>query len=181
MLLLFHMRQACPNQVIDFLLEGAVELLSTVLDRRCNIVIERQCRSHASKHSISDVMMSICVLLGHLAQRRLQRKALQARKDATVAAGVDFCIAVRHTKCMTQLVARVDDSLVADVDRMIASGVVASRSEAMRLGLERLVEQYRRHQIGAKIVDAYARRPQTEEELAGLDASTRALVDEEPW
>lgn len=64
---------------------------------------------------------------------------------------------------------------------MVAAGVVASRSEAMRVGLEGLVEEHRRHEIGASIVDAYRRRPQTEEELAGLDAATRALVDEEPW
>jgi metal-responsive CopG/Arc/MetJ family transcriptional regulator len=82
---------------------------------------------------------------------------------------------------MTQLVARVDDTLVAEVDHMIAAGVVASRSEAMRLGLEGLVEQHRRRQIGARIVDAYRRLPQTEDELAGLDAATKALVEEEPW
>jgi Arc/MetJ-type ribon-helix-helix transcriptional regulator len=82
---------------------------------------------------------------------------------------------------MTQLVARVDDSLVAEVDHLVATGVVASRSEAMRLGLEGLVEEHRRREIGANIVDAYRRRPQTEEELAGLDAATRALVEEEPW
>jgi Arc/MetJ-type ribon-helix-helix transcriptional regulator len=64
---------------------------------------------------------------------------------------------------------------------MVASGAVASRSEAMRLGLEGLVERHRRDEIGAKIVGAYTSRPQTEEELAGLDAATRALVDEEPW
>ncbi len=64
---------------------------------------------------------------------------------------------------------------------MIAAGVVASRSEAMRLGLEGLVEQHRRRQIGARIVDAYRRLPQTEDELAGLDAATKALVEEEPW
>jgi Arc/MetJ-type ribon-helix-helix transcriptional regulator len=82
---------------------------------------------------------------------------------------------------MTQLVTRVDDSLVAEVDRLVATGVVTSRSEAMRLGLEGLVEEHRRREIGASIVDAYRRRPQTEEELAGLDAATRALVEEEPW
>jgi Arc/MetJ-type ribon-helix-helix transcriptional regulator len=82
---------------------------------------------------------------------------------------------------MTQLVARVNDSLVAEVDRMVASGAVASRSEAMRLGLEGLVEEHSRHKIGAQIVDAYTSRPQTEEELAGLDAATQALVEEEPW
>jgi len=30
-------------------------------------------------------------------------------------------------------------------------------------------------------VDAYRRLPQTDEELAGLDEATRALVNEEPW
>jgi Arc/MetJ-type ribon-helix-helix transcriptional regulator len=82
---------------------------------------------------------------------------------------------------MTQLVARVDDSLVAEVDRLVATGFVTSRSEAMRLGLEGLVEEHRRREIGANIVDAYRRQPQTEGELAGIDAATRALVEEEPW
>jgi Arc/MetJ-type ribon-helix-helix transcriptional regulator len=82
---------------------------------------------------------------------------------------------------MTQLVTRLDDQLVADVDELIADGVVANRSEAVRKGLETFVDEHRRQRIGAQIVDAYRRRPQTEEELAGLDAATRALVAEEPW
>ena len=82
---------------------------------------------------------------------------------------------------MAQLVARVDDLLVAEVDRLVADGVVASRSEAMRIGLEELVEAHRRKLVGTLIVDAYRRLPQTEDELAGLDAATRALVEEEPW
>lgn len=49
---------------------------------------------------------------------------------------------------MTQLVTRLDDRLVREVDALIA--------------------------------DAYRRRPQTEAELAGLDAATRALVEAEP-
>ena len=82
---------------------------------------------------------------------------------------------------MAQFVTRLDDQLVADVDGLIADGVVANRSEAVRLGLERLVDQHRRAQFGMAIVDAYRRRPQTDEELAGLDEATRALVTEEPW
>jgi Arc/MetJ-type ribon-helix-helix transcriptional regulator len=82
---------------------------------------------------------------------------------------------------MAQLVTRLDQGLLAEVDRLIADGVVASRSEAVRLGLERLVDQHRRRQVGAAIVDAYRRQPQTDEELAGLDDATRALVGEEPW
>jgi Arc/MetJ-type ribon-helix-helix transcriptional regulator len=82
---------------------------------------------------------------------------------------------------MAQLVTRLDDSLLDEVDGLVADGVVANRSEAVRLGLQRLVDQHRRRQIGAAIVDAYRRRPQTEEELTGLDEATRALVNEEPW
>lgn len=82
---------------------------------------------------------------------------------------------------MTQLVARVDDDLVAAVDDLVASGQVASRSEAMRLSLEAFVEAHRRRLVGERIAEAYRERPQTTEELAGLDTSTRALIEEEPW
>jgi Arc/MetJ-type ribon-helix-helix transcriptional regulator len=82
---------------------------------------------------------------------------------------------------MAQLVTRVDDRLLADVDALVSEGIAASRSDAVRLALEALVEQHRRHQIGQAIVDAYRRRPQDPEELAGLDEATRALIEEEPW
>ena len=47
--------------------------------------------------------------------------------------------------------------------------------------MERLVDQQQRQRVGAAIVDAYRRQPQTDQELAGLDEVTRALVNEEPW
>lgn len=82
---------------------------------------------------------------------------------------------------MPQLVARLDHELLADIDALVAAGAVSSRSEAVRLGLERLVSQLRRERVEAAIVEAYRRWPQTEDELAGLDAATRALINEEPW
>jgi Arc/MetJ-type ribon-helix-helix transcriptional regulator len=82
---------------------------------------------------------------------------------------------------MAQLVTRVDDRLVEEIDALIADGRVTNRSEAVRLGLERLIDEHRRTQIGVEIAEAYRRQPQTDEELAGLDAATRALVEEEPW
>ena len=82
---------------------------------------------------------------------------------------------------MAQLVARLDDSLMAEVDVLVADGVVANRSEAVRLGLERLVDQHQRQRVGAAIVEAYQLQPQTDGELGGLDDATRALVGEEPW
>lgn len=82
---------------------------------------------------------------------------------------------------MAQLVTRVDDRLLADVDALVEEGVAATRSDAVRLGLEALVSQQRRRRTGQAIVDAYRRLPQQEHELAGLDHATRALVEEEPW
>lgn len=82
---------------------------------------------------------------------------------------------------MAQLVARVDDSLVEAIDDLAEASVVTSRSEAMRISLQAFVEEHRRRQIGERIVEAYRRMPQSEDELAGIDASTKALIDEEPW
>ncbi len=82
---------------------------------------------------------------------------------------------------MAQLVARLDDELVEQVDGLVGDGVVANRSEAVRLGLQRLVDEHRRQRVGAAIVDAYCRQPQSDDELGGLDEATRALVNEEPW
>jgi len=82
---------------------------------------------------------------------------------------------------MAQFVTRLDDRLVQEVDAMVADGAVANRSEAVRLGLERLINQHRRYQIGEEIAQGYRRQPQTDEELAGLDQATRSMVEEEPW
>lgn len=57
----------------------------------------------------------------------------------------------------------------------------AEGGEAVRVGLERLVDQRRRERVGAEIVAAHGQQPQTEEELSGLDEATHALVREEPW
>jgi Arc/MetJ-type ribon-helix-helix transcriptional regulator len=95
--------------------------------------------------------------------------------------GAPDCMAFCYAKCMAQLVTRVDDRLLAEVDDLVSEGVAATRSDAVRLGLEALVERHRRQQTGQTIVDAYRRQPQGDEELAGLDEATRALIEEEPW
>jgi Arc/MetJ-type ribon-helix-helix transcriptional regulator len=82
---------------------------------------------------------------------------------------------------MAQLVTRIPDALAEDLDRLVAEGVVASRSEAVRLGLERLVDRERRRRIGQAIVDGYTRMPQTDDELLWTDEDTRKMIEEEPW
>jgi Arc/MetJ-type ribon-helix-helix transcriptional regulator len=80
-----------------------------------------------------------------------------------------------------QLVTRVEDGLMAAVDELVAAGVVASRSEAVRLGLERLVERYRRDRIGAEIVEGYRRWPQRDVEVGWADEATRRMIADESW
>jgi Arc/MetJ-type ribon-helix-helix transcriptional regulator len=82
---------------------------------------------------------------------------------------------------MAQLVTRVDERLLADVDALVREGAAASRSDAVRLGLEALVERHRRLQTGRAIAEAYRRHPQNGTETAGLERATRALIEEEPW
>ncbi len=82
---------------------------------------------------------------------------------------------------MAQLVTRVEDELAHAVDELVAAGVVASRSEAVRLGLERLVDRYRRSQIGGRIAEGYRTLPQTEAELGWADESSIRMIADEPW
>jgi Arc/MetJ-type ribon-helix-helix transcriptional regulator len=82
---------------------------------------------------------------------------------------------------MPQLVTRLDAGLLAAVDRLIADGAVASRSEAVRRGLEQLVEGVRRSRIAADIVDGYRRTPQGADELRRADEGLHALLAEESW
>jgi Arc/MetJ-type ribon-helix-helix transcriptional regulator len=82
---------------------------------------------------------------------------------------------------MPQLVTRVEDDLAAAVDELVAAGVVANRSEAVRLGLERLVDRFRRDATGAQIVEGYRSVPQTDDEVAWSDDASVRMIADEPW
>ena len=82
---------------------------------------------------------------------------------------------------MIQIAVRVEDELVAEVDELVRSGVVSSRSDAVRDGLRALVEQQRRRSIATAIVEGYRRLPQTDSEVGWSDAATVAMIAEEPW
>jgi Arc/MetJ-type ribon-helix-helix transcriptional regulator len=82
---------------------------------------------------------------------------------------------------MAQLVTRVEDRLAAEVDKLVAEGAVASRSDAVRRGLEVLIEQHRRRTVGAAIVEGYRLRPQEAADVGWADEATRRMISEEPW
>jgi Arc/MetJ-type ribon-helix-helix transcriptional regulator len=91
------------------------------------------------------------------------------------------CNAHGYAERMAQLVTRVDDELAAAVDALVVSGVVASRSEAVRVGLLDLVERHRRAEIGRRIVVGYESMPQTDAEVGWADEATERMIADEPW
>lgn len=82
---------------------------------------------------------------------------------------------------MTQLVVRIDEGLARNVDRLVDSGIVESRSDAVRRALRALVDAERRRAVGAAIVEGYRRMPQTDDDLGWGGHMTRAMIAEEPW
>ena len=82
---------------------------------------------------------------------------------------------------MSQLVTRIDADLARDLDALVAEGVVASRSDAVRQALRTLIERHRRRRIAETTIAAYTAQPQTEEELRGVDEAARRMIEEEPW
>lgn len=96
------------------------------------------------------------------------------------------CIALSNARRYTlvipvQLVTRVPDATADAVDDLVRAGVYASRSDAVRAGLDAVVERERRGAIGRAIVDGYRRMPQADDDLSWADAATSAMIAEEPW
>ena len=80
-----------------------------------------------------------------------------------------------------QLVTRIPEELASAVDRLVEEGVVGSRSEAVRRGLQALVEAHRREAVGQSIVAGYERIPPDPVFDAWAEAAGRALIEAEPW
>ncbi|HUP68304.1 MAG TPA: ribbon-helix-helix protein, CopG family [Acidimicrobiales bacterium] len=79
------------------------------------------------------------------------------------------------------VMARVDDRLVAAVDELVEAGTLSSRSEAVRIGLEALVDRLRRAAAGEQIVAAYRAQPPDHDLDAWAEQAGRAMIEDEPW
>ena len=82
---------------------------------------------------------------------------------------------------MTQLVTRIDNDLAKSIDQLIADGVAESRSDAVRKGLQALIEQTRRRRTADEIIAGYKDHPQTEDEIPWADQATVQMIAYEPW
>jgi putative addiction module CopG family antidote len=80
-----------------------------------------------------------------------------------------------------QLVTRVPDAIAQAIDELVEDGVFSSRSEAVRAGLQALIEGERREAVGRAIAEGYNRIPQNADDLAWPDVATAAMIADEPW
>jgi Arc/MetJ-type ribon-helix-helix transcriptional regulator len=89
--------------------------------------------------------------------------------------------AVRYADCMTiQIAVRLPDQLVLGLDRMVERGRFPNRTDAIRAAVERLVVEDREAELDEAIVAGYRAMPD-EENDPWVEASLRAMIEEEPW
>lgn len=81
----------------------------------------------------------------------------------------------------TQIAVKLADTTVAAVDRLVDSGRIASRSEAVRLGLDHVVRTYADAEIDRSFATGFRRLPETASELADAERLAGESIAEEPW
>lgn len=67
------------------------------------------------------------------------------------------------------------------MDELVAAGRYATRADAVRAGLQAVVEQERQRAIDEAIVEGYRRHPPTQAEERWAATAGRELIAEEPW
>lgn len=81
----------------------------------------------------------------------------------------------------TQIAVKVPDELLGEVDRLVERGAFASRSQAIRSGLEAVVGSQRRRDLDQRYRDSFASLPETDEELADARRLAVDSIRDEPW
>jgi len=81
----------------------------------------------------------------------------------------------------TQLIARVDDDLIAGVDALIGLGVGGTRSEIVRIALSELIERTHQAEIERQLIVAYTAQPQHDAEVAAHRKALSQMIADEPW
>ncbi len=82
---------------------------------------------------------------------------------------------------MTQVAVKLPESLMREVDELVARGVFPNRSSVIRQGLEALVGAQRREAIARAYQRGYGASPESEEEMAEATRLAIAAVHDEPW
>lgn len=79
-----------------------------------------------------------------------------------------------------QVPTRFDEEQLVRLDRLVSEGLADSRSELIRLAVDRLHDAHRRRTTGKTIADSYRAMPQTVAEDERAMANAIALTEAEP-
>ena len=80
-----------------------------------------------------------------------------------------------------QIAVKLSESLIGAVDALVADGRFASRSEAVRRGLDHVVAQARADRIDRAFADGFQRVPERPEELRDARRLAIEAIADEPW
>jgi Arc/MetJ-type ribon-helix-helix transcriptional regulator len=80
-----------------------------------------------------------------------------------------------------QIAVRIPDGLAASLEELVETGRFETKADAVRAGLEALVDAERRRRIGEVIADGYRRIPQDDDEVAAATRAAIRSIHEEPW
>lgn len=81
----------------------------------------------------------------------------------------------------TPVPTRFSRSELGVIDRLVADGVGANRSDVIRRAVHRLDEAVRRDRVGRAIAESYRTQPQTTEDDRLALANAIAMTEAEPW
>lgn len=81
----------------------------------------------------------------------------------------------------TQLIARVDEDLLAGVDSLIDLGVAANRSEIVRIALTELIERTHQAEVDRRMIAAYIATPQDDTAVGRAHKAAMRMIAAEPW
>ncbi len=80
-----------------------------------------------------------------------------------------------------QIAIKLPEELLGDIDRLVEDGRFDSRSQAVRSGLEAIVEAHRSAAVDQSYRDAMRRLPETDEEMAEAARLATDAICDEPW
>lgn len=80
-----------------------------------------------------------------------------------------------------QIAVKLPDELLGEVDLLVEQGTFASRSQAVRTGLDSLVTVHRRAEADRRYREAAARHPESAKELAEARRLAVDSIRDEPW
>ena len=83
--------------------------------------------------------------------------------------------------CMSfQIAVRLSKETLPRLDALVTAGAYPNRADAVRAAVDLLLDDAERRRLDAAIVDGYRRIPDDTSD-AWLDATTKAMVADEPW